>query len=76
MSITFIPICGGQSGAEAGFLRVLRLPLPIFIQPTAPQSPSYMVLGWYNRAVAAAVPSGLSVTPLRIIIKNTFVSKC
>jgi hypothetical protein len=26
-------ICGGQSGAGAGFLRVLRSPLPIFIPP-------------------------------------------
>jgi hypothetical protein len=26
-------ICGGQSGAGAGFLRVLRFPLPIFILP-------------------------------------------
>jgi hypothetical protein len=26
-------ICGGQSGAGGGFLRVLRLPLPIFIPP-------------------------------------------
>jgi hypothetical protein len=33
-------ICGGQSGAEAGFLRVLRFPLPIFIPPIAPQSSS------------------------------------
>jgi hypothetical protein len=29
-------ICGGQSGTGAGFLRVLRLPLPILIPPTAP----------------------------------------
>jgi hypothetical protein len=28
-------ICGGQSGAGAGFLRVLRFPLPIFIPPIA-----------------------------------------
>jgi hypothetical protein len=28
-------ICGGQSGTGAGFLRVLRLPLPI-IPPIAP----------------------------------------
>jgi hypothetical protein len=28
---------GGQSGAGAGFLRVLRFPLPIFIPPTAPK---------------------------------------
>jgi hypothetical protein len=28
-------ICGGQSGTGAGFLRVLRFPLPILIPPTA-----------------------------------------
>jgi hypothetical protein len=33
-------ICGGQSGAGVSFLRVLRLPLLIFIPPIAPQSPS------------------------------------
>jgi hypothetical protein len=32
-------ICGGQSGTGAGFLRVLRFPLPI-IPPTAPYSSS------------------------------------
>jgi hypothetical protein len=58
-------ICGGQSGAGAGFLRVLRFPLPIFIPPNAPQSPSSIIWGWYNRPVVAAVPSGLSLTPLR-----------
>jgi hypothetical protein len=49
-------ICGGQSGAGAGFLRVLRLPLPIFILPISPQSPSPIIWGWYNRPVVAAVP--------------------
>jgi hypothetical protein len=29
-------ICGEQSGTGAGFLRVLRFPLPILIPPTAP----------------------------------------
>jgi hypothetical protein len=29
-------ICGGQSGTGAGFLRVLRFPLPILIPLTAP----------------------------------------
>jgi hypothetical protein len=33
-------ICDGQSGAGAGFLRVLRFPLPILIPPTAPHSSS------------------------------------
>jgi hypothetical protein len=51
-----------------GFLRVLRSPLPIFIPPIAPQSASSIIRGWYNRPVVAAVPSGLSLTPLRIII--------
>jgi hypothetical protein len=64
-------ICGGQSGAGASFLRVLRVPLPIFIPPVAPQSPSSIIWGLYNRPEVAAVPSGLSLTPL--IIKNLCV---
>jgi hypothetical protein len=48
-------ICGGQSGAGAGFLLVLRFPLPIFIPPTAPQSPSPIIWVWYNRPEVAAV---------------------
>jgi hypothetical protein len=62
-------ICGGQSCTGAGFLRVLRFPLPIFIPLIAPQSSSSIIWGWYNRPVVAAVPSGLSLTPLRIIKK-------
>jgi hypothetical protein len=38
-------ICSGQSGTGAGFLRVLRFPLPIFIPPIALQSPSSIRLG-------------------------------
>jgi hypothetical protein len=38
-------ICGGQSGAGAGFLRVLRFPLLNFIPPVAPQSPSSITWG-------------------------------
>jgi hypothetical protein len=48
-------ICGGQSGAGAGFLRVLRFPQPIFIPPIAPQSPSSIIWGLYNRPEVAAV---------------------
>jgi hypothetical protein len=59
-------ICGGQSGAGTGFLRVLRFPLPIFIPPIAPQSPSSIIWGLYNRLQVAAVPSELSPTPLII----------
>jgi hypothetical protein len=64
-------ICGEQSGTGAGFLRVLRFPLPIFIPPIGPQSPSSIIWGWYNRPVVAAVPSGLSLTPLRIIYPHS-----
>jgi hypothetical protein len=36
----------GQSGAGAGFLRVLRFPLQSsFAQPITPQSPSYIIRG-------------------------------
>jgi hypothetical protein len=31
-------ICRAQSGAGAGFLQVLRFPLPIFIPPNSPSS--------------------------------------
>jgi hypothetical protein len=44
-------ICGGQSGAGASFLWVLRFPLPILIPPTAPCSSS-IVRGWHNRPVS------------------------
>jgi hypothetical protein len=45
-------IRGGQSGARAGFLRVLRFPLPILIPPTAPHSSSSIIRGWYNRPIS------------------------
>jgi hypothetical protein len=40
-------ICGGQSGAGAGFLRVLRSLLPIIIPPNSPssQSPGARTIG-------------------------------
>jgi hypothetical protein len=44
-------ICRRQSGIGAGFLRVLRFPLPIFIPPTAPHASS-ITRGWYNRPVS------------------------
>jgi hypothetical protein len=44
-------ICGGQSGIEAGFLRVLRFPPLILISPTAPHSSS-IIRGWYNRPIS------------------------
>jgi hypothetical protein len=60
-------ICGGQSGTGAGFLLVLRFLLPIINPSTVPHSSS-ITRSYYNRSVVAAVPSGLSLTPLMIII--------
>jgi hypothetical protein len=52
-------IRGEQSGAGAGFLRVLRCLLPIFIPPNSPssQSPGASIIGQYR----ADVPSGPSM---------------
>jgi hypothetical protein len=58
--VTYFRVCG----TGAGFLQVLRFPLPIFIPPISPQSPSSIIWGLYNRPEVAAVPSGLSPTPL------------
>jgi hypothetical protein len=54
-------ICGGQSGAGAAFLRVLRFPLPIFTPPIAPQSSGASTIDqkWPQY-------KGLSLTPLAI----------
>jgi hypothetical protein len=49
--------CGICGGIGAGFLRVLRFPLPS-IPPTVPHSSSSIIIiidGWYNRPVLASV---------------------
>jgi hypothetical protein len=46
-------ICGGQSDTGAGYLRVLRFPLPILIPPTAPNSSSFIIRAWYNRPISS-----------------------
>jgi hypothetical protein len=61
-------ICGGQSGAGAV---VLRFPLPIFIPPIAPQSPSSIIWRLYNRPEVAAVPRDL-VPPHKIKKKTSY----
>jgi hypothetical protein len=54
-------VCGGQRGIGAGFLRVLRFPLPI-IPPISPssQSPGAGTIG----LLVATVPGGPNWTPL------------
>jgi hypothetical protein len=49
-----------------------RFPLPIFIPLIAPQSPSYIIWGWYNRPIVAAIPSGLSLPPLNYKKNSVF----
>jgi hypothetical protein len=53
-------VCGGQSGTGAGFLRVLRFPLPI-IPPISPssESPGASIIG----LLVASVSSGPNWTP-------------
>jgi hypothetical protein len=41
-------IFNGQNGTGAGFLRVLRFPLPILIPTDDPYSS--IIQGWYNRS--------------------------
>jgi hypothetical protein len=38
------------------FSEYFGFPLPIFIPPISPQSPSPIIWGWYSRPVVAAVP--------------------
>jgi hypothetical protein len=57
-------ICGGQSGTGAGFILVLRFPLPITL-PTVLLLSS-IIQGWCNGPNGAAVPSVLSrSTPMK-----------
>jgi hypothetical protein len=46
--VTICGICGGQSDTGAGFILVLRFPLPLLFPPIAAQSSS-VIRGWYNR---------------------------
>jgi hypothetical protein len=61
-----------KSGAGAGFLRVLRFPLPIFIPPIFPQSSSPIIWGWYNRPAVVAVRK---VPPHKLIKKQNVFKK-
>jgi hypothetical protein len=52
------------------FSEYFGFPIPIFIPPTAPQSPSSIIWGLYNRPEAAAVPRDL--VPPHKIKKNIY----
>jgi hypothetical protein len=55
-------ISGGESGTGAGFLRVLRFPLPILIPPTASHS-STTIRSWYNRPHSGRRTNWTQVSP-------------
>jgi hypothetical protein len=52
--VTTCGICGRQSGTGAGFLRVLRFPLPI-IPPTASHSLSIIRAGTIGQRVSSVI---------------------
>jgi hypothetical protein len=52
-------ICGGQKWKWDSFSPSTSLSLPITIPQIAPQSPPFIIWGWCNMPVVAAVPSGL-----------------
>jgi hypothetical protein len=57
-------IYGEQSVSRAGFLWLLRFPLPILIPLTVLRSSALSaILSVYIRLVVADIPSGLSLTP-------------
>jgi hypothetical protein len=66
-------ICSGQNGTEEGFLRALRFPLPIFIPPIPPQSPSLIIWGWYNRPISGCSTRDL-VSPHLKRLKEVLLS--
>jgi hypothetical protein len=53
------------------FSEYFGFPCQSSFPPISPQSPSSIIWGWYNRPIVAAVPSGLSLTPLKIILKKS-----
>jgi hypothetical protein len=53
------------------------LGFPVNLHSTSYSTITIIIWGWYNRPVVAAVPSGLSLTPLGIIKKGKLSgSKC
>jgi hypothetical protein len=62
---------GGQSGTGAGFLRVLRFPVPR-TPPTAPHSPSSIIIrGCCNRpTMASAIVDSVTLHPIKALCEG------
>jgi hypothetical protein len=65
-------ICGGQSGVEVGFLRVLRFLLPIFIPPNSPflKSPGAGTID--QLVVDVPIGPSLDSTPTMRIVEKVY----
>jgi hypothetical protein len=58
----------------AGFLRLLRFPLPIRIPQIAPQSPSSIIWGWYNRPNSGRSTKWTQFHPMKGEKKRKYLS--
>jgi hypothetical protein len=58
----------GQNGTGAGFLRVLRFPLPLLIPPNA--ACSSIVLDWYNRPISGRRTMWIQSHPKKVKVKK------
>jgi hypothetical protein len=63
-------ICGGHSGTGAGFLPVLRFPLPLIHSTNCSQSSPSITHCWYNKPINDRSNSGLGSTPAKKTYKN------
>jgi hypothetical protein len=54
------------------FSQYFAFPLPSFIPPISPQSPSPIIRGWYNRPLVAAVPKVPKYKLKKIYIYDRF----
>jgi hypothetical protein len=61
-------IFGGERDTGAGFLRVLRFPLPILIPPKAPYSS--IIRGWYNTPINGRRTKWIRLIPPQETKKN------
>jgi hypothetical protein len=69
-------ICGGQSGAGAGFLRVLWFPLPIFIPPNSPSSQHSPGAGTIGQKWPTCRVDPVWTPPATMRIKEKLITSC
>jgi hypothetical protein len=60
-------ICGARSSTGAGFLQVLRFPLPILIPQNAPYTTNTINQGWYHRSTSGCHTKWTRSHPISLI---------